>query len=170
MTEAWVRLLFTAAIYAVVADRAYAAFIKKTSGPAGWRRWLLMAAAAGVLWLGWRRDTYLPFLGPAAVPTGALLVSTPDRADTTAVVSVNPGASHVVFWAAEQSAAVQPSPRAAYGKLTNAGCVAAVGGQATLRFRRPAPYRVWGRTLPAHAHYREVLPNGMLGAVKTVRV
>ena len=166
------RLIFTLAIYAVVADRGYAAFVKKTSGPVGWRKWLLAVAFAGVLWLGWRQETYLPFLGPAAVPTGALLVSTPDRADASVIVSVSPKASHVVFWGAESSAAVQPNPRAAYGNLTNAGCVAAVSGAATLRFRTPARYRVgvWGRTLPRHVHFREVLAGGMLGRVQTVRV
>lgn len=168
--QIWLRVLFTAAIYAVVADRSYAAFVSKASGPVGWRRMLLAAAAAGVLWLGWRRDTYLPFLGQAAVPAGALLVSTPQRADSSVVVSVSPEATHVVFWAAEQSAAVQPSPRAAYGSMTNAGCVAAVDGFATLRFRTPAPYRVWGRTVSPHVHFREVFPNGMLGRVQSMRV
>ena len=52
--------------------------------------YLLVALSA--IFLAFRRDTYLPFLGKTAFPCGSLAEKIPDKADTTVQVqNVKPG-------------------------------------------------------------------------------
>jgi uncharacterized membrane protein YuzA (DUF378 family) len=130
-----------------------------------------MLVALSAVFLLFRRDTYLPFLGKSAFPCGALAEKIPDKADTTVQVqNVKPG-SNVVFWAAEPSDKVINHPLQAYDRWANSGVTRSdEAGVATLHVRRPGQYKVppFGRTLPIHVHYRVCYKNGMLGPVKTV--
>lgn len=121
-----------------------------------------------------RRDFYLPFLGKAVYPCGALESKVPENADAQVVVRTKPLAN-VIYWASEPStAAVVDDPWLAYQTGANSGVTRAdADGVAVLRVRRPSSYRVppFGRTLAPHVHYRTcVHASGMLGPVKTVRL
>lgn len=136
-----------------------------------WARLVTVVALAGAVYLGFNRDFYMPFLGPAAMPPSLLKLGTPP--DATVSVSVDaPGkATHVMYWAATPSSMPNEDPMAAYRGFKNSGVVEVAGGRATLRIACPGTYKVgWGRMLPKHLHYRYVFANGMMSAVKTANV
>lgn len=165
------RVSAIALVLFVVLDRSYVAFWAKKWNPAPWRKIVLATALIGALWLASRRDTWLPFLGEAVIPPSVLLVSSPDYADTSAVVVAPAGATRVIYWAASTSAnTVSPDPKTAYGKFENSGVAQVVDGKATLRFRKPGTYRVRWRTLRPHVHYRFVFPTGISGDIKTLEL
>lgn len=168
----WARVAATVAVLLVVLDRAWLAFVSKRIHPARWRRWLLVVAAAGALWLALRRDTYLPFLGQATLPYTTLLVSAPTGADATVTVSVDASAVRVAYWAPSvASGSVAASPAAAYGKFDNAGVAIVVNGKATLHFRAPGAYKSpLGLTVAPHVHYRAVYRDGTMSEVRAVKV
>lgn len=126
------------------------------------------------LFLMFRRDFYLPFLGTTVFPHGVISKeSTPKDATESVTVFVNPG-TKVVYWAAETSKEPKwDSPKQAYGDYENAGVVVANAlGHAILRVRSPSGYTVpWMRkTVTPHVHYRVEIGRGMWGPVKTVGI
>ena len=134
---------------------------------------LSVLMAVGALYIGFRRDTYLPFLGETIMPCSVLKEQMPEHADTEVRVSgLEPGAK-VLFWAAEPAteglAKIKTWDRA-YLDFANAG-VARVdqGGHVSLRVRKPQPYTVpglLGQSLEAHVHWRTCKEGGFLGPVQ----
>ena len=168
----WLHIAAVVSVIFVVLDRAYMAFVAKRINPTKWKKVVLAIAAVSALWLAFKRDTYLPFLGEAAIPHTAFLVSSPDYADSTASVVVDPRASRVVYWSASNPVgSVAASPREAYGKFDNVGTAMVVDGKATLRFRKSGSYKTpLGRVMGPHVHYRSIFPDGMSGEVRTMLV
>jgi uncharacterized membrane protein YuzA (DUF378 family) len=138
------------------------------------------------LYLLFRRDYYLPFLGETVFPCDPLTEKTPEKADTAVEVYVRPNAN-VIFWAADDMTSVKSkeeeskkstteedieNPWKAYMRFNNSGVVRADSkGRATLRVRRPVTYRVpMAGRLDRHVHYRVCGDNGMLGTVQTVKI
>ena len=120
------------------------------------------------------RDTYLPFLGETVLPCAVLAEKTPDGANTTVSVTVEPGAK-VLFWAAEPGSDALKEIHTwqeAYLKFANAGVTTADGsGHARLRVRHPQPYTVPLKgTLAPHVHYRVCRGGGMMDPVQTTFV
>lgn len=116
------------------------------------------------------RDILLPFLGECVVPPSVLSVSEPRTASFSLDIKVDPAASHVVYWASESAAGTVPTPWDAYGNYGNAGVAQVSRGTATLAVKCPGRYKVRGKTLPRHVHYRAVYPSGIFGVVQTVNV
>ena len=117
------------------------------------------------------RDTYLPFLGETVMPCSILAEKTPDGADTTVQVVVEPGAK-VLFWASEPGSEALHHVQTwqeAYMKFGNAGVTTAdASGLASLRVRHPQPYTVPLKgTLQPHVHYRVCRGGGMMDPVQT---
>jgi hypothetical protein len=144
-------------------------------------RHTLMASVLGVLvivaalYVGLRRDTYLPFLGETVIPCSVLQERTPEHADTSVSVSgLEPGAK-VLFWAAEPKTANLATIndwRKAYLDFANAGVTRVdEAGHVTLRVRKPQDYTVplKGR-LEAHVHWRVCQDGGMMGPVQITPV
>lgn len=126
------------------------------------------------IYVGFCRDTYLPFLGETLVPCSVLSEKTPDGANLTKEIIVSPGAK-VLFWAAEPATEKFNELndwRKAYLEYANAGVTTAdASGRATLRVRKPQPYSVPSKgRLESHIHYRVCGENGFLGRVQTVFV
>jgi uncharacterized membrane protein YuzA (DUF378 family) len=125
------------------------------------------------LYLLFRRDYYLPFLGETVFPCDPLTEKVPEKANTTVEVTVRPNAN-VVFWAAEEGAdEIVGNPWKAYMRYANSGVVRAdAKGRAVLRVRRPVSYRVppMGRILDQHIHYRVCGESGILGRIETVSI
>jgi len=118
-----------------------------------------------------RRDFYLPFLGQTVVPCAGLKNYVPPGATEEVVIKVSPGAK-VIYWAAEPAEkknGVLADWRRAYSGFENAGVTTADDtGRAILRLRAPQPYTVpWKGRLESHVHYRECSATGMMSAVKT---
>ena len=171
-SDTWIHIAAMLSILFVVFDRAYMAFISQKISPTRWRTWVLVVATVGALWIAFRKSTYLPFLGEAAIPHTTFLVSSPDYADSSATVVVDPRATRVVYWSASNApGSVAATPKDAYGKFENVGTAMVVEGKATLRFRKSGSYKTpMGRVIGPHVHYRTLFPDGMAGDVKTMLV
>jgi hypothetical protein len=122
-----------------------------------------------------QRDTYLPFLGPAAVPSSLFKgVSVPPGSNVETDVVINaPDGTRVLYWGAEPKTGdeVKPDPVTAYGTFKNVGIAVVEKGKVRFRFFCPVKYQVpWGKTLDRHIHYRLVSEKSMLGRVETVYV
>lgn len=143
-----------------------------------WNRSLAVAVIVGAaaLYVGLRRDSYLPFLGETVLPCSLLDERVPDHADTEVHVSgLEPGAK-LLYWATEPATKEKTDGlghikdwRRAYLEFANAGVTRAdEGGHAVLRVRKPQPYSVpiMGR-LESHVHWRVCRDGGMIGPVQT---
>jgi hypothetical protein len=140
------------------------------------RRLRLVSVVAGVvvtvsaLLLAFCRDTYLPFLGSAAIPPSLLKDEhAPRNANIEATIAVDaPDGTRVLYWGARPSKELSPDPWAAYADWSNAGIAVVKGGKATLRMECPGKYRVPIQgELERHVHFRVSGAKGMMGPVKT---
>ncbi len=122
------------------------------------------------LYLAFKRDTYLPFLGEAVLPCDTLPLSIPKDATKKVAVQVKPN-SKVIYWATEPSTTGEVTDyKAAYGHFLNSGvALSNAEGIAELQVREPQPYYVpYKGILPVHVHYRVCEGNGFVGKVKTI--
>jgi uncharacterized membrane protein YuzA (DUF378 family) len=178
MKNTAIRLFMISMLLLVVGglNWGYAAFNKRDLvstlfGKRAWIVYVLVALAA--LYIGFARDSYLPFLGPAAFPCALLKDQVPEGATVEVPVHVHPGAK-VLYWAAEpanEDLKTLQDWRHAYTSYRNAGVATAnESGVATLRVRKPQGYTVGlGKELAPHIHYRVCDENGiMVGRVETV--
>jgi len=134
----------------------------------------LIFAAVGVaaLFIGLRRDSYLPFLGKSLIPCEVLEVKVPENADISKEVIVGPG-TKVLYWAAEptnKDLHELNDWQHAYLAYRNAGvAIGDKSGIATLKVRKPQPYKVPIKgNLSPHIHYRKCMGAGLIGRVHTV--
>jgi hypothetical protein len=171
--EIYTKWLFMLAIAALVAGGllSFLVYTRRTVAATALAVLTLLAA----LYVGFNRDTYLPFLGETVLPCSLLHERTPEHADTEVHVSeLEPGAK-VLFWAAEPATAGLATIKdwqRAYLEFANAG-VTRVGadGHATFRIRAPQPYTVpvKGR-IESHVHWRVCRDGGMIGPVQTTMI
>jgi hypothetical protein len=124
------------------------------------------------LYLMLKRDTYLPFLGETAFPSGLLLKNiTPENANTRVTINTKPN-SKIVYWAADKDG--KYDYKIAYGDYTNAGVTESDAlGNAVLFLRKPVSYTVpLSKALEPHVHYRVVdnLKSGLIGRVETIKI
>ncbi len=133
---------------------------------------IFIAVGLAALSIGFFRDSYLPFLGPAVFPCSLLKEQTPEGADTEVRVLLKPGAK-VMYWATEpanKDLQTIQDWRKAYLSFRNAGVAEADdNGYVVMRVRKPQPYTVpmKGQLTP-HVHYRVCMNNGFVGPVHTV--
>lgn len=132
--------------------------------------YILVGLAA--VYLLFRRDTYLPFLGQTAIPTGGLDYY--HNYDANKVTIDATGAIKVVYWAADPGTSIADSPEIAYNRYENSGVVPVnPDGRADLYFKCPKSYKVgmlFKSVLPKHIHYRLVYDNIRISEVRTVEV
>lgn len=135
-------------------------------------RIVYIAIGLAALIVGFRRDTYLPFLGETVLPCSMMPEQVPEHADAEVTVSgLTPGAK-LLYWATEpatEGLSRIKDWRRAYLQFANAGVTTADdAGRAVLRVRKPQPYTVPLKgALPAHVHWRVCGDGGMLGPVQT---
>jgi uncharacterized membrane protein YuzA (DUF378 family) len=135
-------------------------------------RLLYSLVGLSALFLMFKRDFYLPFLGETVMPCAGLEDRKPSGADTSVTVKTAPYAK-VLYWAAEpETEELQHINdwKKAYQAFENVGVTTATeSGEATLAVRKPQAYTVpfKGRLEP-HIHYRICEEGGMMGAVRTV--
>lgn len=120
--------------------------------------YILVGIAA--IYLIFKRDTFLPFLGETILPIKQYKYYTNDS--NTSIRINATGASGVIYWAAEPGK-LTSNPQDAYNQYTNSGYVPVnPDGTAILYFNCPRQYQVMGglKTLPKHVHYRLVYGHG----------
>jgi hypothetical protein len=129
------------------------------------------------IWVAFKRETYLPFLGECVLPQTVLKSGSNVVGDKMVEVDVAaPGVDQIVWWASKPSDSPTPNPDVwkAYDDYMNSGVVNVVNGVAKISFLCPQEYTVqktfMKKHLKKHIHFREVGKNGMLGAIKTVYV
>lgn len=126
-----------------------------------------------VFYLSVNYTTFLPFLGETAIPLSAFKDLTPKKKEDIAFkVDISaPDNTRVIYWASKSSPIVFSNPRDAYEQSPNVGVAEVRNNVATFYTTCPSSYNVpMGVLLKPHIHYRVVKPNGLLGAVKTVKV
>lgn len=129
---------------------------------------LTILALVATIWLITCRTTWLPFLGPSAMPIGVFRVSEPASADYQVTLDAPSSAVRVVYWGSSITA---KDPVRAYGGYTNSGVAdVSAAGQAVINLRKPKAYSVWGWNIPAHIHYRWITSRGILSSVKTLYI
>lgn len=125
-----------------------------------------------VIYLGFQRNTYLPFLGPTVLPFTLLPDELkPKDADLEFVIPVHEAdGTKVVYWASEPSKTIVENPFKAYGEYRNVGVTSVQNEMANMMVSCPSSYKVPGQTLKPHIHYRILYPTGIMGEVKTAYV
>ena len=126
-----------------------------------------------VLYLSVNYTTFLPFLGETAIPLSAFKDLTPKKKEDIVfkVDIVAPDNTRVIYWASKSSPLVFSNPKDAYEQSPNVGVAEVRNNVATFYTTCPSAYNVpMGALIKPHIHYRVVKSNGLLGAVKTVKV
>lgn len=123
-----------------------------------------------VVYLGFNRDFYLPFLGKCVFPVTEKAQNTSDRIQV--VVKKMPPNVRVLYWAAKPSTDTFANPFIAYDDYANMGTATTnSNGEATFSVQCPGKYYVgkWKKEIPPHVHYRYELPphKGMFSRVYT---
>ena len=140
-------------------------------------RILVIFVIAIAVFLAMKKETFLPFLGLAVlpsplianekIPNGANLSYTIDMSD-------HPDDTLVVYWAANKTDAVIEDPFEAYKNYNNVGVSKVKDGNAEVRIFCPDRYKVkkvFTQLLERHFHYRIVFKDtGFLSPVMTVKV
>lgn len=119
----------------------------------------------------YNRDTFVPFLDKMAIPTQLLNVSNPMNSNMEVSIIPPKGITHVVYWAAqsETEGAEGMDVKDAYGDYMNAGVAKKdENGRIVMKFMKPISYKIGGKLMAPHVHYRTVISSGMLGKVKTI--
>lgn len=115
----------------------------------------------------------LPFLGETVIPISAIVDSKiPSGADSEYVLRLGDvtDGMKVIYWGAQKDdQKLYEDPYVAYDKYDNVGVAIIKDGTATLKYVKPAEYKVNGMKLPRHLHYRVCCRrNVMLGQVETI--
>lgn len=123
-------------------------------------------------YIGLQRNTYLPFLGPMALPPSLLKDELkPEGAQEVFKVPMNEAnGTKILYWASQTSDKIFEDPWTAYGEYSNAGVSIVKEGEVLLTVNCPASYKVPKAVLKPHIHYRVVYPKGILGEIKTIYV
>lgn len=167
--------LFMIAKAVVLAYVLYVATVVVLDGDAMiWKKVVSMVVGISACWLIFQRDTYLPFLGSAALPSTIIGNDrVPEGANTELSIALNVAdGTKMIYWGAEPSTSVVGNPWDAYQKYTNVGIATVQKGSVTIKFKCPAEYKVMGaKTLKRHIHYRLCCTKeSLLGPVETVYV
>ncbi len=131
----------------------------------------IIIAACGVYSL-FNRNTYLPFLGEAAFPVPVENKTPKQNGDLlSAELTDLPPNKKVIYWASNPASTTYSNPVDAYGDFENQGVVTSdKDGKATIIFNKPGSYKVNGKELPQHIHYRYWTEYGLASDVKTVNI
>ena len=119
------------------------------------------------LYLVFKRDTWLPFLGKTVVPGEMIALRKPDKFDIKIKIKVKPN-SKVIYWAASGKNKNQNVDEA-YNTYANSGVILSDdNGDAELLIMEGEGYNTPLSYIDRHIHYRVFYSHGMLGSIKTV--
>ena len=130
------------------------------------------AVGVSALYLAFKRDVYLPFLGETVLPCAAFASRTPDNANQEVTINTLPN-TKVIYWASEPKGDASGNVESwdvAYNDFANSGvAISDDKGKAVLRFRgHPQEYKVpFKGVIKPHVHFRICEKYGMVGPVQT---
>lgn len=130
------------------------------------------AVGISALYLAFKRDVYLPFLGETVLPCAAFASRTPDNANQEVTINTLPN-TKVIYWASEPKGDASGNIESwdvAYNDFANSGVsISDDKGKAVLRFRgNPQAYTVaYKGVIKPHVHFRICEKYGMVGPVQT---
>lgn len=134
---------------------------------------LYVIIGLSALYIMYKKDSYLPFLGNSVIPP-ALPEYSPEKKTLNIEVDISdPNAEKVLYWASNSNDKSFDDYKSAYGNFENSGIVKVNNGKAVLGLSGcPASYKVkkYGiseTTLPKHVHYRVLTNSGMASEVLT---
>ena len=147
-------------------------FVDAVAGPLGLTRPIFILVGLCTIGVMFCRDFYLPFLGQAVVPCGAIKEKIPEGATVGMTIRIRPG-QKILYWASEPATEKLKTIKRwdeAYLGFENAGVtVADEKGVAVLRVRKPQTYSVPVKgKLEPHIHYRVCMGGGFIGRVETL--
>ena len=147
-------------------------FVDTIAGPLGLTRPIFILVGLCAIGVMFSRDFYLPFLGQAVVPCGAIKEKIPEGATVGMTIRIRPG-QKILYWASEPATEKLKTIKRwdeAYLGFENAGVtVADEKGVAVLRIRKPQTYSVPVKgQLQPHIHYRVCMGGGFIGRVETL--
>ena len=138
----------------------------------GLKSMMLIAIGVAALYVGWKRDYYLPFLGQCVVPITQ--GQKPLMGLRTFKLTGIPANTTVIYWAANASKDGHKDPFLAYGDYANSGVTMSDSkGDAKAEIVCPGSYNVnkfgvMKKRIQQHIHYRYELPmKGMYSSVQT---
>lgn len=172
----WSKKLFMIAQLTVLVFAVYVSIAVLLDGDAHlWKKVVCIYVVLAAVWLMFQRDTYLPFLGSAVLPSSVLVDDrVPEGANTELSLALNVADGiKVIYWGAEPSTSVIENPWDAYEKYTNVGVATVHKGAVVIKFKCPAEYKVamGAKKLKRHIHYRLCCTKqAMMGPVETVYV
>jgi hypothetical protein len=132
-----------------------------------------------VIYLLFKSDTFLPFLGIAFVPTNLIVDNrVPQGANIEYILDMKgiEDGTRVIYWAANKTDKIVEDPFEAYKDYHNAGVSKVVNGKAIVKIFCPDRYKVnkfgvHASLLDKHFHYRIVFKDtGMMSPVMTAKL
>ncbi len=131
------------------------------------RRTLYVILGVVGVYIMFRRDFFLPFLGETVMPTA--INESKQNPEKITLTKLPPNVT-VVAWATKENTDNTPfkDPWAAYGDYSNYDTVQSNDkGEAIVELILPSEYHVPGKTLKKHVHYRFEISKGMFSRVHT---
>lgn len=133
---------------------------------------------AACVYMLYKRDTFLPFLGISFMPNTLIIEEkVPQGANIEYVLDMKgyETGTRVIYWAANKTDKIIEDPFEAYKDFHNVGVTKVVGGKATVKIFCPDKYKVnhFGMTnvLDKHFHYRVVFKDtGLMSPVMTAKI
>jgi uncharacterized membrane protein YuzA (DUF378 family) len=126
-----------------------------------------------IIYVMFKRKTYLPFLDVAVVPLVKLLPESKQKNFELEIIIKAGEGQKVIYWASNKRTENEKNPelsdwQKAYGDYENSGVsIVEKDGTAKLYIKCPQKYYVkYGKIIPKHVHYR-VVNNGIIGEIKT---
>ena len=132
---------------------------------------IYLSIASASIYLAFKRDTWLPFLGDAVLPEAVIPLSQPTNTNTIVKIKTLPNVK-IVYWAALNKGETT-NVKLAYNNYENSGVVMSdENGNASLPIMIGSGYTLPnGTVLPRHVHYR-ILDysniKGMMSKIETV--
>ncbi len=132
-----------------------------------------------VIYMLFKKDTFLPFLGISFVPNNLILEDkSPQGANIDYVLDMKgyENGTRVIYWAANKTDKIIEDPFEAYKDYHNVGVTKVVNGKAVVKIYCPDKYKVnhFGvhtSLMDKHFHYRIVFKDtGMMSPVMTAKV
>lgn len=132
-----------------------------------------------IIYLLFKKDTFLPFLGISFVPNNLIVEDkSPQGANIDYVLDMKgyENGTRIIYWAANKTDKIVEDPFEAYKDYHNAGVAKVVNGKAVVKIYCPDKYKVnhFGvhtSLIDKHFHYRIVFKDtGMMSPVMTAKV
>jgi uncharacterized membrane protein YuzA (DUF378 family) len=122
------------------------------------------------LYLAFRRNTWLPFLGESVLPSSFVPLKE-KKGNINLKINVEPNVK-VAYWASNPGNNPKINVFDAYGKFENSGVVMSnEKGEANISVDKGTEYDVpSGRHLKSHVHYRILTDSSMMSEIKTIFV